>query len=219
MARALGWSFRDAAGRALPEGGGSLARLVRIERPDRVWTLPVLVLCDVQNPLTGPRGAARVYGPQKGATAEQVEVLDAGLVRLAEVMWRDLGVDVADLPGAGAAGGLGAGARVFLGARLASGAEWMIRRTGVETTLAASDLVVTGEGRYDAQSGMGKVTGRLLELAEARGVPALLVCGAIEGSLPRAVHGIDGAGRILGPSDLTDLAASGCRALESRGRL
>lgn len=219
MARALGWSFRDASGRAVPEGGGSLVDLARIERPDRAWAVPTVVLCDVDNPLTGPRGAARVYGPQKGASAEEVERLEAGLVRLAEVVRADLGVEVADLAGAGAAGGLGAGARAFLGGRLVSGAEWVMARVGLEAALAACDLVITGEGRYDAQSGMGKVTGRLLALAAARSVPALLVCGTIEDPPPAGVHGVDGAGRTLGPPELADLAASGCRALASDGRL
>lgn len=220
MARALGWSFLDASGRPLPEGGGSLEQLARIVGPPprRVGS-HVVALCDVDNPLVGALGAARVYAPQKGADPGQVAVLEAGLARLARAVRFDLGLDVAELAGAGAAGGLGAGARAFLGAELMSGSAWMMERTGLAGLLQATDLVITGEGRFDAQSGMGKATGRVLEAALAAGVPALLICGRIEGSLPRGVEAVDGRGRTLEARDLTELCAAACRALADHDRL
>ncbi len=220
MARALGWEFLDGRGRPLPPGGGELSRLASLKSPPR-WSIEVTALCDVENPLVGPLGAARVYGPQKGADARQVELLEAGLARLAEVVETELGVGVADLPGAGAAGGLGAGCRAFLGARLASGADWMLERAGIEGLLASADLVVTGEGHFDAQSRMGKVTGKVLVAAAAAGVPALLVCGRIDGPLPDGVEGMQGAGAAgqLETEDLAELTAAGCRALDEGDRL
>jgi glycerate kinase len=225
MARALGWSFLDDAGRSLPPGGGALNRLAALTPPaKRPQPLDVTALCDVENALVGPLGAARVYGPQKGATPEQVEILEAGLARLAAVVEADLGVAVADEPGAGAAGGLGAGCRAFLGARLVSGADWMMERAGLAKLLASADLVVTGEGHFDAQSRMGKATGRVLAAAAAAGVPALLVCGRIDGALPEGVEAreaadLGGGGRELVAEEVAELTAAGCRALEERRTL
>src|SRR5438552_11126432 len=130
MARAVGYRFLDGSDAELPEGGGSLRRLARIDSSglDRGWVLlPLTVACDVDNVLFGEAGAATVYAPQKGADASQVEVLDEGLRHLAEVVSRDLGVDVASVPGAGAAGGLGFGLAAFLGAHLEPGASWFMR--------------------------------------------------------------------------------------------
>jgi glycerate kinase len=219
MARALGWGFVDAAHRPLAEGGGSLGQLARILTPRRPIEARVVALCDVDNPLTGALGAARVYAPQKGAGPDQVAALEVGLARLAHVLQADLGLDVAASAGAGAAGGLGAGAHAFLGAALVSGSAWMMERTGLASLLPGADLVVTGEGRFDAQSGMGKATGRVLEAALAAGVPALLVCGRIEGALPAGVEAVEGRGRTLGVGELTELCAAACRALADRGRL
>lgn len=219
MARALGWSFLDPEGRALPDGGGGLVRLGRIEQPADPWDLPVTALCDVSNPLLGEGGAARVYGPQKGASPEAVRRLEAGLARLAAELQRTLGLDVAGAAGAGAAGGLGAGARAFLDAELVAGADWLIERLRLAELLDEADLLVTGEGEYDAQSAMGKATGRLLTLAEARELPVLVICGRVRGRLPDRVRSVEGEGRRLGLDDLAALAESGCRALAGEGRL
>ncbi|NIQ56154.1 MAG: glycerate kinase, partial [Gammaproteobacteria bacterium] len=110
-----GWRFEDEVGGPIAEGGGGLAKLARVRWPPRPLGAAVTALCDVENPLLGRDGAARVYGPQKGAGPEEVEILEAGLARLARVVEAELGVAVAGLPGAGAAGGMGAGARAFLG--------------------------------------------------------------------------------------------------------
>ncbi|MGD2215525.1 MAG: glycerate kinase [Gemmatimonadales bacterium] len=219
MARAFGWRFEDEAGAPLVEGGGSLTGLERIHAPQHPVGVGVQALCDVENPLLGRNGAARVYGPQKGARPDEVEVLEAGLARLAEVLKREMGVAVAELPGAGAAGGLGAGARAFLGADLVSGAEWMIAATGLRDLLAGADLVVTGEGRYDAQSGMGKLTGRVVAAAHRAGVPVLLVCGRVEGRLPDGVRSIDSGGRRLDEGGITRLTRDGCRGCADGDRL
>ncbi len=219
MARALDWRFEDEAGTPLVEGGGSLTMLDRIYAPPHPVGIGVKALCDVENPLLGREGAARVYGPQKGAGPEEVETLEAGLTRLAAVLKNELGLAVAELPGAGAAGGLGAGARAFLGAELVSGAEWMIAATGLRDLLAAADLVVTGEGRYDAQSGMGKLTGRVVAAARQAAVPVLLVCGRVDGPLPEGVEAADSGGRSLDESGITRLTRDACRGRADGDRL
>ena len=219
MARALGWRFADAAGTPLPEGGGSLKNLHRIEPPADAPAARVEALCDVDNPLTGPRGAARVFAPQKGAGPADVEILESGLARLAEVLESQFGRPVAESPGSGAAGGLGAGARAFLGARLVRGADWMFERAGLAEQLRAASLVITGEGRFDAQSQMGKVTGRVVEAARAAGLPVLLVCGRVDGAVPAGVTVRDAGGRILTAEDIAGLTYAGCRALAGGDRL
>ncbi len=219
LARALGWRFLDARGRSLAEGGGALIELSRIEPPGETLGARVVALCDVDNPLLGEWGAARVYAPQKGASPSEVEMLEAGLTRLAEVVSDQLGVEVAALAGTGAAGGLGAGARAFLGAELLSGAAWMIERLGLQNLLRGADLLISGEGRFDAQSGMGKVTGRAVEAARSAGVPTLLVCGSVEGPLPPGVTAVDGGGRQLAAGDLVQLTRDACLALAGRDRL
>lgn len=219
MARALGWRFLGSEGRLVAEGGGALPELERIARPGGTLGARVVALCDVDNPLLGERGAVRVYAPQKGAGPIQLQRLEAGLTRLAEVVVEQLGVRVADLAGAGAAGGLGAGARAFLGAELRSGADWMIEQVGLRKLLARADLLISGEGRFDAQSGMGKLTGRVVEASLAAGVPVLLVCGSVEGPLPSGVTAVDGGGRRLAEADLVRLMRDACLARAGRDRL
>ena len=177
MARALGYRFLDAAGRELPEGGGPLERL-RAHRRRRFR--PRLAAAGGrggsgrrQPGLVGPEGAAAVFAPQKGAGREQVARLEAGLQRLAEVVGADLGVEVATMPGGGAAGGLGAGMLAFLGAELTPGAERVIEAVGLGRRLAGAELLVTGEGRLDRQSLHGKApvaAGRLARRAQVRSV-------------------------------------------------
>jgi glycerate kinase len=181
MARALGYRFLDAEGAELPEGGGPLRRLARIDASgfDPAWLLlDVRVACDVDNPLTGPRGAATVYAPQKGASPAQVAILEEGLERLAQVVSRDLRIDVAGLDGAGAAGGLGAGLAAFLGATLAPGAAMVIETVDLAGHLAGARVFVTGEGRLDAQSLYGKAPVAAGRLARNRGVRSIALVGA-----------------------------------------
>lgn len=214
MARALGWRLLDARGGEIPVGGGALAALAAIVPPaPRPPLPPVTALADVDGPLLGARGAARVFGPQKGADAAGVDRLEAGLARLADVVRAELGVDVADVPGAGAAGGLGAGVMAFLGGRLVSGSRWTLDAVGFDALLRRARLVVTGEGAYDEQTEMGKVVGEVVRRARAVGVPVVLVCGAISGEPPAGVLALDGGGRILDAEALASLAESGCARL------
>jgi glycerate kinase len=142
-----------------------------------------VVACDVDNPLTGPNGASVVYGPQKGASADDVRLLDLALAHYAAVLHRDLGIDLRDTPGAGAAGGLGAGLIAFLGAKLRPGVEVVMEAVGFAEKLASADLVVTGEGSFDEQSLRGKVPGGVIRAAGGAGVRALVVCGRASGSV------------------------------------
>jgi len=181
-AQALGLRLLDAAGRQIGPGPAGLAHLARIDtsgRDERLAAARLDVACDVDNPLLGPRGAARVFGPQKGAGPAEVERIEAALAHLAEVVRRDLGVDVRAMPGGGAAGGLGAGAVAFLGARLRPGAEWVLGLLGIEARLAGADLVLTGEGRFDGQSLGGKAPMALARRAQAAGVPCAVIAGSL----------------------------------------
>ncbi len=179
MARALGAVFLDEAGNALVPGGAPLARLARIDWSPPAWVgrIAVVVASDVTSPLVGPEGAAAVYSPQKGADPAQVQLLEAAMVRYAAVLKRSLGVDVATLPGAGAAGGLGAGLVAFLGASIASGFDVVAEATRLEERMQRCDAVVTGEGGFDSQSSLGKVTGRVTAMADALGKPWSVFAG------------------------------------------
>lgn len=149
-------------------------------RDPRISACEFIAACDVNNPLCGPNGAAAVYGPQKGATPEQVRALDAGLQHLAGLIQRDIGHDVTSMARAGAAGGLGAGLAAFFGARLVSGAEWVLETVRFEEHLRSADLVITGEGRLDAQSSMGKGTGAVSGAARRYGVPIVAIAGTAD---------------------------------------
>ena len=181
MAQALGYRLLDAAGHDIPRGGAALARLESIDAAgfDRGWkAISVEVACDVTNPLTGPMGASAVYGPQKGAGEAAVRELDAALSRLAAVIERDLGKKVADVPGAGAAGGAGAGLLAFLDARLVPGAPLVVSASGFDQKLEGADLVITGEGRVDSQTAYGKAPGEVAKRGKAARIPVLLIAGS-----------------------------------------
>ena len=182
MAQALGVRFLDAEGRDIGPGGGALAHLDRIDLSgldSRLRATEILVACDVTNPLYGPDGAAPVFGPQKGATPEMVAILDANLRHLADVIRRDLGLDVSTLPGGGAAGGLGAGLVAFCSARLRPGVELVIETVGLERRLQGADLAVTGEGALDRQTPYGKTPAGVGRLARRLGIPAVAIVGSI----------------------------------------
>lgn len=181
MARTIGFRFVDRDGEDLPEGGASLARLHRIEgqTDGRLLRVSVEVASDVRDPLVGPEGASAVFGPQKGATPEVVAELDAALTRYADVLARFLGRDIRDVPGAGAAGGLGAGLIAFADAKMRSGAELVMTTTRFVDRARAADLVITGEGRVDAQSAYGKVTGAVITKAKELGRPTALIAGGV----------------------------------------
>lgn len=207
-ARGLGWTFTDANGSALPEGGGSLVNLGDFTSG---WKLEarLVALSDVTTPLTGPDGAARVFGPQKGAGDAQVDVLASGLERLAAVFAHHGRPELALAPMGGAAGGLGAGLVHFAHATLVSGAEWVLERVGFDAALAGADLVLTAEGRFDATSMAGKVVGEVVRRAQTARRKVVVV--AAEARDMTGVHVVDGGGRRLTAEDLVTLAERATR--------
>jgi len=178
-ASALGWRFLDAAGKRVRPVGGSLDTIARIVPPHDLHLPPITVLCDVTNPLCGPRGAAAVFGPQKGATPAMVAQLEAGLANLAQRIAADLGKAVLDLPGGGAAGGLGAGAAAFFNAELAPGIDTIMAVCGLREALDGADWCLTGEGAFDRQSLDGKVVAGVAAAARDRGVPVVVFAGQV----------------------------------------
>lgn len=201
MLAALGARFLDASGAELPDGGGSLIHLDRVDLDGldpAVRAARIRVASDVDNPLLGGLGAAPVYAPQKGATPEQVEGLEAGLSRLVEVL-RSQGLDVdPGAPGSGAAGGVGFAAREVLGATLEPGFEVLGTLTGLEDVVSAADLVVTGEGRLDDQTMHGKTPMGVAALCRTHTVPVVAVCGRLDLGAERVAEaGFDAAAALL----------------------
>lgn len=187
MAAALGWRFLDENGQVLLPIGENLSRVKTILPPPAeslltskqvVWTL----LCDVAAPLCGPNGAAHVYARQKGADDAAIAQLEIGLQHFSEVVEKTLGKDFSQVPGAGAAGGLGFGAMAFLGANFQSGAETIMQLTDFEEHVGKTDLIITGEGRLDGQTGQGKLVATICRKAKARGVPVIAICGEVTAS-------------------------------------
>lgn len=182
MAQALGIRLLDAEGLDLPPGGAALGNLAHVDVSGLApifRNLPIEVLCDVRNPLVGRLGAAEVFGPQKGAGPGDVQVLEAALHRLAHVVDRDLHLAIADLPAAGAAGGLAAGLFAFLGASLLPGIDVILDLLEFPGRLAGTDLVLTGEGQLDAQTSGGKVIAGLARLTAERGIPLVAIAGRV----------------------------------------
>lgn len=182
MVQALGAQLLDAQGRELPRGGAALSQLARIvsETLDpRLRNVEVQVACDVNNPLCGPKGASAIYGPQKGATPVMVQELDAALSSYATIIKRDLGKDVLDLPGAGAAGGLGAGLVAFLNAQLLPGSQMVLDALHFDDYIAATDMVITAEGNLDLQTLHGKSVGAATAAAHAHNVPIIVIAGGV----------------------------------------
>lgn len=175
MARTLGFQFLD-HDREL-ERTSDLVRLTRLVRPKQ--TLPEIIAgVDVQNPLLGLRGATRTFGPQKGGTPEQLEILERGLARLAEIVKRDLGCNFCEVPGAGAAGGLGFGLMSFCGATIRSGFDVVAEFGGLKAAIEKADVVITGEGRLDEQTLEGKAPAGVARLARAAGKRIFAIAGS-----------------------------------------
>ena len=196
MAQALGWSFKDKNGKEEGFGGKELSKIAVIDNSkvdSRLEQCRVTVACDVTNPLFGKTGAAHVYGPQKGATPEIVEELDQNLRLFAKIVESQLGRDISQEPGSGAAGGLGAGLMIFCGAELKSGIDAMLDIVRFEDHLESTDLVITGEGAIDGQTTYGKVPVGIAKRTQAYNVPVLAIVGDI-GTGAEAVyeHGIHG---------------------------
>jgi glycerate 2-kinase len=203
LAAALGARFLDAEGVELPDGGDHLAHLDRVDPTGldpRLARCDIEVACNITNLLCGPRGVARAFGPQKGATADDVERLSAALDRYAAVVERDLGEQVADLPGGGASGGLGAGLVAFCGAVLRPRMEVVSRWLDLDTAIVAADLVVTAEGSLDHQTPYGKVPAEVARRAHYHGVPVIALAGTLGPGARRTLEdhtGIDAFSGIL----------------------
>ena len=184
-AAALGVRFYDAAGQSFIPVGDTLGRIARIDTAkadELLRSVEITVMCDVTNPLYGPTGAAYVFAPQKGADAEKVKSLDAGLRHFGDVIRSQLGIDVSRMPGAGAAGGMGAGCVALLGGMIQSGIDAVLDVTGFDRQLEGADLVITGEGRIDSQSADGKVVSGVARRTRAKGVPLIAIAGGIADS-------------------------------------
>ncbi len=219
LGQALGYRLLDEDGRELGPGGGELNRLARIDASGRRRELDgiaVAVACDVTNPLCGPRGASAVYGPQKGATPAMVAVLDANLAHFAAIVERDLGVAIRDIPGSGAAGGLGGGLVAFAGGRLEPGINLVIEAVDLRARLEGADLCLTGEGALDDQSAFGKTAVGVGRLARSLGCPALALAGSIgTGAEATLDQGLDAYFSICpGPITLDEAIARAAELLE-----
>ena len=185
-AAALGAEFLDAEGRAFVPTGGTLTQIAHIRMKGLRETLAgaeVTVMCDIDNPLCGPAGAAAVFGPQKGADAAMVARMDAGLRHLAEMLEKDVGMEVLTLAGGGSAGGFGAGAAAFFGGQLRMGIDVVLDLTGFDRKCRGASLVITGEGHLDSQSLRGKTVVGVARRARALGVPAAALVGGCETAL------------------------------------
>lgn len=184
-AAALGVGFLDADGQSFVPVGDTLGRIARIDTAEAAALLrsvEITVMCDVTNPLYGPTGAAYVFAPQKGADAEKVKSLDAGLRHFGDVIRSQYGLDVSAMPGAGASGGMGAGCVALLGGTIQSGIDAVLDVTGFDRQLEGADLVITGEGRIDSQSADGKVISGVARRTRAKGVPLIAIAGGIADS-------------------------------------
>ena len=195
MAEALGIRLLDVNGKQIPRGGGNLEQLQSIDMTGlhpAIGETETVVACDVNNPLTGPDGASHVYGPQKGATPEMIETLDASLAHFDKVLVQTLGKSFNDIPGAGAAGGLGAGLMAFLNAELKLGVDIMIDAVKLEERVKGASLVFTGEGQLDFQTAFGKTPVGVAKVAKAHNIPVIAIAGGIaEGAEAVYEAGID----------------------------
>jgi len=182
MAQALGVKFFDKNGNEVGLGGGELSKIDKIDISGidtRIKNAEFLAACDVDNPLCGDKGASAVYGPQKGASADDVILLDKGLEHFAQLVKQQLNLDIKDVAGAGAAGGLGAGALIFLQAQLQRGIEIVTQTTNLAGKMAGADLVITGEGKIDSQTAFGKTPFGVAQLAKQRNIPVVAIAGSL----------------------------------------
>ncbi|MBK5355858.1 glycerate kinase [Pseudomonas sp. TH41] len=219
--QALGVKLLDAQDQELQPGGLALAQLARIELGDidpRLAKVQFDIAADVDNPLCGPHGASAIFGPQKGATSRQVQQLDHALGHFAELCAQVLNKDVCNEPGSGAAGGLGFAAKAFLGAQFKAGVEVVAELVGLAEAVKNADLVITGEGRFDAQTLRGKTPFGVARIAHEHGVPVIVIAGTLgEGYQQLYAHGIDAAFALAsGPMTLEQACADAPRLLQER---
>jgi glycerate kinase len=218
MAQALGVRFLDEKGEELGFGGGALDRLAKVDVSaidSRLKDTQIFVASDVTNPLCGEKGASNVFGPQKGATPELVQILDQNLAHYADVLKAQLGKDIKDVPGAGAAGGLGAGLLAFTNASLRSGIDLVIEYTGLEQKVLEADFVITGEGGIDFQTQYGKTPYGVAQAAKKHGKPVVALAGYVGEVDVLYSKGIDAIFGILPKAmSLEDALASGRENIE-----
>ena len=219
--QALGAKLFDAQGQILAPGGLALAQLARIDLSDidqRLSAVRFDIAADVNNPLCGPHGASAIFGPQKGASPSQVEQLDKALGHFADLYVQVLDKDVRDEPGSGAAGGLGFAAKAFLGAQFQAGVEVVAELVGLADAVEGADLLITGEGRFDAQTLRGKTPFGVARIARERGVPVIVLAGTLgEGYQELYAHGIDAAFALAsGPMTLEQACSEAPRLLRER---
>ena len=218
MAEALGIRLLDADSKQIPRGGEGLGQLALIDTAGlhpAVAETETVVACDVNNPLTGPDGASHVYGPQKGATSEMIETLDAHLARFDAVLTRTLGKSFNDIPGAGAAGGLGAGLMAFLNAELRLGVDIMIDAVNLKERVKGASVVFTGEGQLDFQTAFGKTPVGVAKVAKAHNIPVIAIAGGIaEGAEAVYEVGIDAMlGIVQEPMELAEAVTDAPRLI------
>ncbi|CAI8702544.1 glycerate 2-kinase 1 [Pseudomonas sp. IT-P74] len=219
--QALGVKLLDAQGQTLSPGGLALAQLARVDLSDidpRLARVRFDIAADVNNPLCGPHGASAIFGPQKGASPAQIEPLDRALGHFADHCASTLNNDVRDEPGSGAAGGLGFAAKAFLGAQFKAGVEVVAELVGLADAVAGADLVITGEGRFDAQTLRGKTPFGVARVASQQGVPVIVIAGTLgDGYQALYEHGIDAAFALAsGPMTLEQACAEAPRLLRER---
>lgn len=196
MAKALGYVFLDREGNEVDGTGGEAGEIVKILTDNvlpELKNVEIIAMCDVTNPLCGVNGASYIYGPQKGATPDMVKVLDSNLSKAAEVIYNCLNKDVKDVPGAGAAGGLGAGIIAFCNGRLERGIEMILNLVDIDGLIKSADIVITGEGRIDAQTLNGKVPVGISERCKKQGKPCYAICGFLGNGWEKVLeHSLDG---------------------------
>jgi glycerate kinase len=219
MARALGIRFLNQEGLEIPEGGGGLSELAAIDLTGidpRIDETRILVACDVDNPLCGPNGASAIYGPQKGATHQMVHQLDSALRNYSKVARVSTGRDVADIPGAGAAGGLGAGLLFFTNAKLQPGVQIVLEATDFDSLAQTADLIITGEGMTDEQTTHGKAPVGVASVGKKYKKPVLCISGSLGNNYQEVLrHGIDVVMPIVpGPINLEQAMSLGLMLIE-----
>ncbi len=219
MAEALGARMLDSSGNELERGGAALANLDRIDLSgfdSRIADVRIDVACDVNNPLCGPTGASAIFGPQKGASPEQVKQLDTALRRFGEVVARDMEKDVMEIPGAGAAGGLGAGLMAFANAHLRLGADIVLEAVELESKLDGADLVIVGEGQFDRSTVFNKSPVAVAQRAKRLGIPVIGIAGSLGAGYHEVhEHGIDAVFSLVNrPMSLADAMADTARLVE-----
>jgi glycerate kinase len=212
-AMALGWKFLDGQGQSIGLGGGEIKNIKDIVPPDKN-DVKVKVLCDVDNPLYGQNGAAEIFGPQKGANPEMVKILDSAIKQFSDLIKSKLSIDVSNLPGAGAAGGLGAGAVAFMNADIVSGIDTIMNVVNLQDDLQNADWIITGEGKFDSQSLNGKVISGITKLAKKTNTKVMVIAGDV--SLDKSVYrsfGITDAIGLKEKNMTTEYAILNCERL------